>query len=172
MAMHGPEFYDDAAVFAAYVALRAGPDSPNDTLEQPILRELAGPLADRRILDLGCGAAGFGRHALASGCAAYVGVDGSRNMVAAARQALAGTPGTVLEANLERWEPPVTACDLEAVVARAARALVPGGRLVVSVEHPIVTCTAGGWSAPARETALVDDYFASGPRDTTWLGGG
>jgi SAM-dependent methyltransferase len=88
----------------------------------------------------------------------------------------------VLEADLEQWEPPVGAFDLvvsslvlhylpnlEAVVARAARALVPGGRLVCSVEHPVVTCTADGWSAPERETWLVDDYFASGPRDTTWL---
>lgn len=48
MATHGPEFYDDDAVFAAYLALRAGPDSPNDALEQPILREFAGNLHERR----------------------------------------------------------------------------------------------------------------------------
>lgn len=78
MPHHGPAFYDDDAVFATYMARRNRPDNPNDTLEKPVVLELAGDLANRRILDLGCGDADFGRLALDQGCQSYLGVEGSR----------------------------------------------------------------------------------------------
>lgn len=180
----GPAFYDDGEVFAAYWVSRERPDNPNDTLEQPILRELVGGLRDQRILDLGCGAATFGRHALAQGAHAYVGVDASENMVAAARGALAGTDGRVEHAPMEAWPYPAAAFDLvvsslalhyvselDAVLAGAFRALVAGGRLVFSVEHPVVTACARGWRTPQCQDWVVDDYFVTGPRETVWLGG-
>lgn len=77
MSSEGPDFYDEDSVFATYMARRHGPDNPNDTLEKPVLQELVGPLAGQRILDLGCDDAAFGREALAHGCQAYVGVEGS-----------------------------------------------------------------------------------------------
>ena len=52
------------------------------------------------------------------------------------------------------------------------RALVPGGRLVFSVEHPIYTApTEPGWSVdPAgRKTWPVDGYLNEGARSTDWL---
>lgn len=180
----GSTFYDDDAVFNTYWATRTRPDNPNDTLEQPVLRELVGDLRGQRILDLGCGAATFGLHALAEGAASYLGVDGSQNMVAAAREALAGSNGQVIQASLETWEYPEAAFDLvvsslalhyvdelDAVMAGIARALVPGGRVVFSVEHPIITSCARGWTRPQRQDWLVDDYFVTGRRETTWLGG-
>lgn len=179
----GPAFYDDDAVFAAYWATRERPDNPNDTLEQPILRELVGDLRGQRILDLGCGAAGFGRYALAQGCRAYVGVDASANMAAAARATLAGTAGRVERAAIEAWAYPAVAfdlvvsslalhyvADLAAVMAGAQRALVAGGRFVLSVEHPVITSRARGWQTPQRQDRVVDDYFVVGPRETSWLG--
>lgn len=51
--MNGPEFYDDGAVFAEYTARRLRPDNPNDTMEKPVLLELLGELAGKRILDKG-----------------------------------------------------------------------------------------------------------------------
>lgn len=184
MAMRGAAFYDDDDVFAAYNRTREEwPDNPNDTLEQPIIRELAGDLTDRRILDLGCGAAGFGARALADGARAYLGVDGSRNMVARAEATLTGSGGTVVHADLETWAAPVGAfdltvsslvlhyvADLEGVLARVFAALLSGGRLVMSVEHPIFTAAdCGGRSGPCPD-CLVDDYFVVGPREASWLG--
>lgn len=184
MAMRGATFYDDDAVFAAYNRTReAWSDNPNDTQEQPVIRELAGDLAGRRILDLGCGAAGFGARALADGARAYLGVDGSRNMVARAESTLAGGNGTVVHADLETWVAPVGAfdlavsslalhyvADLEAVLARVFAALTPGGRIVISVEHPVFTAAdCGGRSGPCPD-CLVDDYFVVGPREAMWLG--
>ena len=112
MSLPGPAFYDDDTVFATYMASRQRPDNPNDTLERPVLLDLIGALAGRRVLDLGCGDAAFGRDALALGCRAYVGVEGSRNMVAAARQTLAGTPGEVVHAAIETFDYPTAAFDL------------------------------------------------------------
>ena len=77
-----------------------------------MLREIAGDLRGQRILDLGCGAATFGLHALAEGAASYLGIDASQKMVAAAHEALAGTPGRVIQASFETWKYPEAAFDL------------------------------------------------------------
>ena len=83
MSLAGPAFYDDDAVFATYLAARRRAGNPNDTLEKPLIDALAGEVAGKRVLDLGCGDAAYGREVLARGAREYVGVEGSRNMVAA-----------------------------------------------------------------------------------------
>ncbi len=184
MSSEGPNFYDEDAVFATYMARRHGPDSPNDTLEKPVLLELVGPLAGQRILDLGCGDAAFGREALAQGCQTYVGVEGSRKMVAAARETLAGTSGEAVHANIATWDYPRGAFslvvsrlaihyleDLPATVANVWETLTPGGRFVFSVEHPVITSCARGWQSGPRQDWLVDNYFETGLRETSWMGG-
>ena len=183
-ALSGPDFYDDDARFAAYWRTRDRPDNPNDTLEQPILRELIGELADRRILDLGCGAATFGRYALAQGARSYLGVDASEKMAAAAQATLAGTRGRIEHAAIEQWTYPEAAfdlvvsslalhyvADLAAVLAGAHQTLIANGRIVFSVEHPVITSSARGWQGGPRQDWIVDDYFVAGPRATAWLGG-
>jgi SAM-dependent methyltransferase len=184
MGKQGAAFYDDDSIFAAYTASRRRPDNPNDTLEKPVMLELVGELAGRRILDLGCGDADFGRYALARDCRTYIGVEGSRNMVTAARQTLAGTPGEVVHASIETWTYPDASFDLvvsrlalhyvsdvELILAQTYRALAHGGRLVFSVEHPVITSCDRGWRSGPRQAWLVDDYFDIGLRVTSWLGG-
>jgi SAM-dependent methyltransferase len=185
MCASGPAFYDDQAVFARYMAARQRRDNPNDTLERPVMLELTGDLAGLRVLDLGCGDATFGREMLARGGQAYVGVEGSRNMAAAGRATLAGTAGEIIDCPLEQWQAPAEAfdlavarlslhylADLAPVLAQVHRALVAGGRFVLSVEHPVITSCDRGWPAgTARQDWVVDDYFVTGARETTWMGG-
>ncbi|MEO7908485.1 MAG: methyltransferase [Roseiflexaceae bacterium] len=185
MSTSGPAFYDDDAVFATYIARRQRSDSPNNTLEQPVILELAGDLAGRRVLDLGCGDAAFGRMVLAHGGSAYVGVEGSRNMAAVARETLAGTNGRVQHCTIEEWEAPKAAfdlavarlslhylADLAPTFARVYQALAVGGRFVFSVEHPVITSCDRGWPAGTlRQDWVVDDYFVTGARETMWMGG-
>jgi SAM-dependent methyltransferase len=191
MALNGPEFYDDETVFATYAARRERQvDNPNDALEKPVFDELAGPLADLRILDLGCGDAGFGLEALQQGCSSYLGIDGSRKMIELAQEKLAGAPGegtqlTALQAAIETWDYPfqqfdvVTARlalhyveDIDAVFANVYRSLVEGGRFIFSIEHPVITSSDRAWqSGGKRQHWIVDDYFETGPRATSWLGG-
>lgn len=184
MALAGPDFYDDEDVFKTYMAHRDRADSPNDILEKPVLMELLGDLGGQRILDLGCGDATFASEAFRLGCASYLGIEGSRNMLALASQNLSGTQGRAIQADLETWEPPKEAFDLvisrlvfhyltglEAVLQRAQRALVHGGRIVFSVEHPVITCCDRAWQGKGlRQDWIVDNYFESGPRVTQWLG--
>lgn len=185
MSADGPAFYDDATIFATYMAHRQQPDNPPDTLEKPVLLDLVGDVAGLRILDLGCGAAVFGRAALDQGCQMYVGVEGSCNMVAAARKTLAGSSGAVVHATVQAWNYPEAAFDLvvsrlvlhyiedlAAVCANVYRALAHDGRFIFSVEHPVITACARSWQTlGSRQDWIVDDYFVSGPRITAWLGG-
>ena len=116
MAYEGPAFYDDDAIFKTYMARRQRADNPNDSLEKPVLLELAGELINQTILDLGCSDASFGREALTKGCQAYFGIEGSYNMVTSAQHVLAGTTGKVVQATVENWDYPAEAFTL--VVSR------------------------------------------------------
>jgi SAM-dependent methyltransferase len=185
MGCRGPEFYDDDAVFATYAAKRARPDSANETLEKPVFDELAGDLARLRILDLGCGDARFGLEALQRGCLSYLGLEGTRNMYALACANLAGTSGSVLHTTIEDWTYPRQAFDLvtsrlvlhyiqdvASVFADVYQALVAGGRFIFSVEHPVITSCDRAWkTGSVRQDWIVDDYFETGPRVTSWIGG-
>jgi SAM-dependent methyltransferase len=185
MSASGPEFYDDEAVFASYMAHRRRPDNPNETLEKPVILELIGDPAGKRVLDLGCGDASFGREILARGGHAYLGIEGSRNMVALAQQTLAGMSGRVLHSSIETWDYPADSFDLAVarlvlhyladiapIFTQVHRTLSQSGRFVFSVEHPVITSCDRGWPAGSpRQDWIVDNYFETGLRETSWLGG-
>jgi 2-polyprenyl-3-methyl-5-hydroxy-6-metoxy-1,4-benzoquinol methylase len=103
MGSAGSQFYDEDAIFAAYMQHRQHPDNPNDTLEKPVIRELLGAIEGKHILDLGCGDAAIGRELLEQGAATYTGVEGSAKMVAVAVQTLAGTTGQLIHHTI--WRP-------------------------------------------------------------------
>lgn len=185
MSADGPAFYDDDEVFATYMEHRQRVGNPNDTMEAPVVVELVGDVRGLRVLDIGCGAASFGRSVLDLGASAYVGVEGSHKMAAAARETLKGTGAVVIEQRIETWSYPAAGfdlavsrlvlhyvADLSPLFASISQTLVDGGRLVFSVEHPIITSCARGWppGTPRRDW-IVDDYFETGPRETQWLGG-
>ncbi len=187
-------FYDTPGVFEAYAEHRhAGPWSPNVVMEEPAMRARIGPPAGLRVLELGCGDGALAAALLAGGCASYLGLDASARMVAAARGAVAAAdpgPGTgsvraaVAHGTIERFAPPWRAFDLivssttlhyvaelEPVLAGCHAALVPGGRLLLSVVHPVLTSHDGSHDPDAPRTSwLVDDYFVAGPRERDWLG--
>jgi SAM-dependent methyltransferase len=60
--------------------------------------------------------------------------------------------------------------DMAAVLARAARALRPGGRLVYTHDHPVITSFETRETEGKRGSWTVDNYFVSGERDVTFLG--
>jgi SAM-dependent methyltransferase len=185
MSLNGPAFYDDTLNFATYTAHRRQPDNPPDTLEKPVFLDLVGAVVDQRILDLGCGAAHFGREALEQGAEWYVGLEGSHTMVAAALQTLAGSTGQVIHTTIEAWNYPEVAFDLvvsrlalhyiadfAALCANVYQTLTPNGRFIFSVEHPVITACAHSWQTNGSQPGwLVDTYFIPGPRVTAWLGG-
>lgn len=185
VAKAGPSFYDDEEVFATYARHRRRADSPNETLEKPVILELVHPIAGQRVLDLGCGDAMIGRTLLEHGAASYLGVEGSHRMAALASQTLQGTAGEVIQQQIEGWGYPAAAfdlvlarlslhyiADLAPILASIAQTLTPAGRLIFSVEHPVITSCDRGWAPGSpRQDWVVDDYFSTGIRVTSWLGG-
>jgi len=53
--------YDDYDFFEKYTEKRDKGNSPNDTIEKPIIVELIGDLHGKDILDLGCGDGKYGK---------------------------------------------------------------------------------------------------------------
>jgi SAM-dependent methyltransferase len=144
----GPDFYDEEQVFAAYMHRRQRPDSPNDTLEKPILMELISDVRGAAVLDLGCGDGAFGVELLAAGCQSYTGLEPSTRMFQLAQKRVSPVGGTVHQETIEMWQYPSSTFDL--VVSRLAlhyvaeieqtfqqvyQTLKPGGSFVFSVEH-------------------------------------
>lgn len=180
-ALEGGSFYDDGDVFSTYMEHRSWPTSPNDTIEEPAFLDVLGDVRGLRILDLGCGDARFGRFLLDAGARSYLGIDASANMVAQSQTAL---PGLVQQTRIEDFSAPPGSADLivsrlalhyvddvGSVFGQAFVALAPGGRLVFSVEHPVITSSDQGWQGRGRRQAwLVDEYFTIGRRETDWLG--
>ena len=180
--------YDDDGFFAGYSQLPRSLDGLDAAPEWPSLRALLPALAGLRILDLGCGFGWFCRWAREQGAAHVRGIDVSEKMLARAR---ATTPDAAIayeRADMEMLRLPEAAFDLvysslalhyiaglDVLVAQIHGALVPGGRLVFSVEHPIYTApTRPGWSqdAAGRKIWPIDSYLAEGPRSTDWLAKG
>lgn len=106
-------------------------------------------------------------------------------MAKAAQQVLAGTSGKVVQATIENWDYPAQAFDLvvsrlvlhyikdvDEIFRRVYRTLTNNGRFVFSVEHPVITSCDRAWQGIGkRQDWLVDNYFDTGQRITSWMGG-
>jgi SAM-dependent methyltransferase len=150
----------------------------NAYYERPAMLALAGDVAGRRILDAGCGAGALFA-ALRDRGAVVTGIDKSARMVELARRRLGddadlqvaalGSPlpfpddtfddvtASLVLHYLEDWGPPL---------AELRRVLKPGGRLIVSVDHPFVTFLAH------RDAGREPDYFATYNWVDEWTAGG
>jgi SAM-dependent methyltransferase len=177
--------YDDATFFAGYSRLERSVAGLDGMPEWPALRAMLPDLAGARILDLGCGFGWFVRWARAQGAAGVLGLDVSENMLARARAAGSDPAIRYARADLESLDLPQAAFDLAysalalhylpdlaAPLAAVHRALVPGGRLVFSIEHPIYTAPSRpDWQidAEGRPSWPLDGYLREGVRRTDWL---
>lgn len=191
--------YDDPGFFAGYSQLGRSVQGLDGAAEWPAVRAMLPPMPGLRVLDLGCGFGWFGRWARQNRAASVLGLDVSEKMLARARDQGPADPHlTFAQADLERLDlaqldlerpglPPGAfdlaysslalhyIADLAGLLAAVRRALVPGGRLVVSMEHPIFMApTRPGWrtDAEGRRTWPIDRYLEEGPRTTDWLAPG
>ena len=150
----------------------------NAYYERPAILALAGDVTGRRILDAGCGSGPLFA-ALRDRGAIVKGFDSSTGMLEQARRRLGdgadlqvaelGSPlpfpdgafddviASLVLHYLEDWGPPL---------AELRRVLKPGGRLIVSVDHPFAIVGL------QREAGRKTDYFATCNWTEEWTMGG
>ena len=179
--------YDDPGFFAGYSRLPRSIEGLAGMPEWPSLRALLPDLKGRAVLDLGCGFGWFCRWAREQGAESVQGVDVSEKMLARARAETHDAAITYARADMETVAFPAASFDLAysalalhyvtglaRLLAQVHAALLPGGALVFSVEHPIFTAPSmPGWSdGEGRRTWPLDGYLEEGPRSTDWLAPG
>jgi SAM-dependent methyltransferase len=180
--------YDDPQFFEGYSGLPRSVKGLDGAPEWASLRALLPPLEGRSVVDLGCGFGWFCRWARGQGAAEVLGIDVSRNMLEKAGQQTPDSQIRYLRADLEDLSLPPESCDLiysslafhyvvelGRLFRIAHAALRPGGRLVFSAEHPLLTAPSRpGWvtDREGHRTWPVDDYLIEGPRVTDWLAPG
>jgi len=180
----GGAFYDEPEVFERYRRHRQWSLNPSVVMEEPALLEELGVVSGVRVLDLGCGDAAVGRMLLDAGAVRYLGVHGSARMVEAGRAALGGTVGEVVRCDIEEFSAAPGSFDLvlsrmafhylkdiSGVLEACHEWLSPGGRLVFTIVHAVITShDARASTDEPRRDWVVDDYFDCGARAQQWLG--
>ena len=173
-----PPALNDYDSFAEAYAASNETSLINAYYERPAMLALAGDVAGRRILDAGCGAGPL-LAALRDRGAVVTGFDKAPGMLDLARRRLGddadlrvaelGSPlpysddtfddvtASLVLHYLEDWGP---------ALAELRRVLKPGGRLIVSVDHPFAENL---WH---REAGLKPDYFATYNYVVEWTAGG
>ncbi|WP_406686569.1 class I SAM-dependent methyltransferase [Rossellomorea vietnamensis] len=183
MEFRGSSVYDQTDFFSNYMKRRNRQDSPNNAIEGPIMYELMGNIQNNSILDLGCGDASFGKELIHKGAKHYTGVEGSKQMVEAARSNLLEQNGTIYNETMESYDYPketfdlVTSrfaihyvSDINPLFQNVSKTLKEAGRFVFSIQHPLTTSSfASKQSGDKRGNWIVDDYFHAGERKEPWI---
>lgn len=180
--------YDNDDFFAEYSRLGRSVHGLQGAMEWSALQSLLPNLNEQNVLDLGCGYGWFCRWAREQGAVDVRGVDISEKMLARATEMTSDPAITYTRTNLETLKLPSDTFHLvysslafhylenmNPLLAQIYQALIPGGSLVFSVEHPIYTApTQPDWSinAAGDRSWLLDNYLTEGPRSTDWLAKG
>ncbi|NVZ92938.1 methyltransferase domain-containing protein [Pseudomonas sp. D6002] len=180
--------YDTEVFFEGYSKMGRSVEGLAGAPEWPALQSMLPPMSGLKVVDLGCGYGWFSRWAQEQGAEQVLGLDVSQKMLARAKEMTSSSAITYAIADLEKLELPDATfdlaysslafhyiVDLKGLFARIHQALVPGGRLVFSIEHPIFMAPRQpGWlvDEQGRKSWPVDSYQLQGPRVTNWLADG
>lgn len=177
--------YDNPDFFAGYRQLSRQVHGLDGAPEWRAIQALLPALTGKRVADLGCGFGWASRWMRACGAVSVLGLDLSQNMIARAK---AETSDPAIEyriADIETLELPEAAFDLvysaltfhyvehfSRLTRMIQKALVLGGDLIFTIEHPIFMAAAHPhWIADedGRKTWPVNGYSVEGERRTDWF---
>lgn len=180
--------YDTQDFFDGYSQLNRSVHGLAGAPEWASLQAMLPDLDALKVVDLGCGFGWFCRWAREHGAQQVLGIDVSEKMLA---RAMASTSDpaiiyrradlehlTLDEAGFDLAYSSLTfhyLVDLAGMLKMLHRALVPGGKLVFSIEHPILMASLRArWTKDedGRKIWPVDNYQLEGPRVTNWLADG
>jgi ubiquinone/menaquinone biosynthesis C-methylase UbiE len=177
--------YDNPSFFEGYSQLDRSVHGLAGAAEWPAIQAMLPDLHGLKIVDLGCSFGWFCRWAREQGAAHVLGLDVSENMLSRARPTTRDSAIAYGRADLERLSLPASTFDLAysslalhyiqdiaGVFATVHRALVPGGQLIFSIEHPIYMAPRHPeWTIDSHghKTWPLNQYSVEGPRTTNWL---
>lgn len=184
----GQNIYDDPDFQAGYRRLARSEHGLAGAPEWPAVRALLPDLTGRDVVDLGCGYGAFARWAAETGARSVDAFDLSEQMLARAGE-LTGRSDVIgfARADLDALVLPDAAYDvaysalvlhylhdLPRFAGMVHAALRPGGRFVLTCEHPVYTApTEARWvERDGRRTWPLDRYADEGERVRDWLAPG
>jgi SAM-dependent methyltransferase len=142
--------YDNPDFFAGYSQLPWQMHGLDGAPEWPSIRTMLPDLAGKRVVDLGCGFGWASRWMRGQGAASVLGLDLSQKMIERAKAGTADAAIVYRIADLETLDLRETAFDLAysaltfhyiqdfgRLVRVIHKALVAGGHLIFTIEHPI-----------------------------------
>ncbi|MED1201625.1 class I SAM-dependent methyltransferase [Heyndrickxia acidicola] len=183
MEFRGASAYDHEDFLTQYNERRNRKDSPNNAIENPIIDELIGDFQNKIILDLGCGDASFGKELLNRGAGFYSGIEGSKQMAAAAQHNIKSENGKISNVTIESYHYPIEnfdivtsrfaihyVSDIQLLFKNVYNTLKEQGKFVFSVQHPLTTSSfISKKTGDKRGNWIVDDYFFEGERKEPWI---
>jgi SAM-dependent methyltransferase len=184
----GRDFYDQQGIFENYVKYRTWKVMPNETIEKPVILSLINADLKGSVLDLGCGYGDLAKDILAKGAASYTGIDSSRKMIAFGQALVKDERAVFFQADINHWDYPIAAYDLviscsvfhyiedlDALLTKISQSLKPGGELILSVDHPLISyfketqAIASHVEYNGKSQWETKDYFDYGPRIRAWM---
>jgi ubiquinone/menaquinone biosynthesis C-methylase UbiE len=181
--------YDTQEFYENYRKLPRSVSGLDGAPEWPTLRSLVGDVKGLRVLDLGCGLGWFCRWAVEAGASSVHGIEISEKMLEGAREFKEGKDQITYEqADLEKFVLEKQSFDvaysslvlhylpdLTRFLAEVRSSLKPGGKFVVSIEHPIMTApSTADWKTDEEGNVHwpLNRYMDEGLRVTNWLAPG
>jgi SAM-dependent methyltransferase len=180
--------YDNPDFFEGYSKFERSICGLDGAPEWASLRAMLGDLSGSRAVDLGCGYGWFCRWARDQEAVSVLGIDISELMLARARELTIGAGIDYLLGDLESLDLPEASFDiaysslalhyverLPALIETIYDSLVPGGRFIFSVEHPLLTApSTPEWIVDPNGNKAwpVDSYLHEGSRTTEWITSG
>lgn len=176
--------YDNASFFEEYNKLPRSQEGLAGAPEWPVLEKMVGFVKGRSVLDLGCGYGWFCRWARENGARLVQGVDISQLMLDKAqcdwpadeqiKYERADLDGLILPPCLFNVVYSSLAFhylrDVKRMFREIFESLIPGGRFVFSIEHPLFTAPMEpNYYAPSGQWKL-NSYHYEGERVRKWLG--
>lgn len=174
--------YDDPSFFDAYAEMKRSQAGLEGAGEWHQLKPLFPCLAEKSVLDLGCGYGWHCRYAAENGASSVLGIDLSEQMIAEARRRNNHERIVYRVCDLMQYEYPSETYDLvisnlvlhyiddlDRIYRNVFQTLRPNGTFLINIEHPVFTAGVQQRFAPDG-TWPVDNYYYPGKRQTDFLG--
>lgn len=179
--------YDDPVFFEKYSQMKRSVEGLQSAGEWETLRSILPELADKRVLDLGCGYGWHCIYAAEQGAKAVTGLDISEKMLEKAREKTEDKRIEYIRGSIEEAKFPKNSFDVvlsslalhyvedfASVVDHVWECLRDNGEFVFTVEHPIFTAQGSqDWHYDRDGSIMhfpVDNYCYEGYREATFLG--